>query len=85
MSTWAEIDEWADRQHRRRMDLNFALIRFGWLLVATNDGTFGARRVRPGENVEVMWLDGEPEATGATPEILVATVRALVAKDRERT
>lgn len=72
---WDEADAFREKHARVRSALLRELIVMGWVVVETDDGTFGARRWRPGDRDEVMWWDGEPELRGATPEILVATVR----------
>lgn len=80
--SWANVDAWAERQRRRERALQLELDRMDWVLVKTNDGIWGACRWGNIPEDEVDWPDTmEPEARGATPEILLATVRAFHAED----
>lgn len=74
--SWADVDAWKQRALKRRLDLNLELFRMEWVPLATDDGTYAARRVRKGDPIELTYWEGEPEATGYSAEVLLATVRA---------
>lgn len=78
MSAWSDVDEWKSRHTHTVIELSYQLCMLGWTLVETDDGQWGARPLKIGTDpVECFFREGEPEARGETPEILLATVRAL--------
>jgi hypothetical protein len=83
VSAWKEVDAWKSAQweadHKRRM----ALLLRGCVQVATNDGTFAARRIRSEDREDRLWVTDEPEFTATTFDMLLATVDAALNKGRQ--
>jgi hypothetical protein len=80
MNTWADVNAWRQRQAKVWQELAWQLLELGWTIVYTDDGQYGARRLREGDPLETFSRDGDPEVSGRTPELLLATVRAVVQK-----
>lgn len=75
MGKWDDVEQWQLRQLNLHSERQVQLLRYGYLLMPSNDGLLWARRLRP-EDVPGEPIEGRPEVKSFSYELLLAEVKA---------